>query len=146
MHDDAGAQDTVGMVSGETESQRISLKQRGCAGRGVTLAASCVVISLLVSVPLVLWSIRRPWAYPQPETVGLGFDTSDFDAGPSCAPTQLKGLPFCPQLTGLLPTLLENKRTLLRLVLDAVTGRSCDPGPSIVRWPPGRPDSAMMEK
>lgn len=35
------------------------------------------------------------------------------------------GLEFCPQLEPLRPILLENKRRLLRLALDAVDGKLC---------------------
>lgn len=53
---------------------------------------------------------------------GLGFEANTSHGARSCSPTHVKGLQFCPQLANLMPMLLENKRALLRLALDALTG------------------------
>lgn len=42
--------------------------------------------------------------------------------GSDCEDTEVTGLSFCPNLADMLPILLENKRSLLRLSLDALTG------------------------
>ena len=50
---------------------------------------------------------------------GEGGACSSYDVGQE----EVSGLEFCPQLSPLLPLLLENKRRLLRLALDAVDGK-----------------------
>lgn len=89
--------------------------QRFC-GRGRIVSTTSVLFTSLLSSLLGSLFIR------QSDAIGVSFEASQSDTKPFCASTDVRGLEYCPQLINLLPTLVENKRALLRLAMDALTG------------------------
>lgn len=79
-----------------------------------------VSLTRVLYTTLLMSSLGGP-CVRQSNAIGFGFE-SQGDLIPSCASTDVLGREYCPHLIDMLPTLMENKRTLLRLALDAITG------------------------
>lgn len=94
------------------------------SGLGSVLAG----LVLGLSLSLMLWIIGgvRLTDYTWGDASGSSRDAFTMLGPPEsperCKATEVRGLSYCPELAEILPLLLDNKRRLLRLSLDALTG------------------------
>lgn len=126
--------------SGPSSEPGIMRRERCCRWTGAwfSSAAALLVKTSIASCLVVCCRSSPPAAHPNgPATAGGGVLTSrTTGAAVGEVPCDyyveqeaVAGLEFCPQLKPLRPLLLENKRRLLRLALDAVDGKpqgGCD--------------------
>lgn len=103
------------IFNSSTGVNRSTASTRRFSGRGQMVSATGVFFTSL------LFSLGGFFIRPS-GAIGFGFETSQSDTVPSCASVDVRGLEYCPQMIDVLPTLMENKRALLRLASDALAG------------------------
>lgn len=106
---------------GDTDRRRVATQQYSIQ-RSITLPTGSYILALWVLLLLPV-ATGKSFHSHSGEGGGVGFTARTNNVKQQrCTDTQVQGLPSCPQLDSLMPILLENKRALLRLALDAVTG------------------------
>ena len=113
------------LESGRGNNDTKAPKSRTSSARAASITLLSIILSACFGAKAFAKAQPSPESHLQPWATGLASPDLVEPCDGGQMEEQVIGLEYCPDLKPMIPTLLEIKKSLLRLGLDAAAGESC---------------------